>query len=153
MKPEILTGIAAIISAITALTAVFIGPLITSKINREETRSTMREKWVSELRQILSELISTAETSAAVLVQARVIIPELKEAYDKLVQLEGNAKMMLSPTKQNHQCLQAQLGAIVKLAANENIQSKEKILKMRILTESIIPLAQVVLSEAWEAKK
>ena len=153
MKPEILTGIAAIISAFTALAAVFIGPLVTAKINRQDSLSAMREKWIADLRQTLSEIISTAETSSSHIVQAREIQPELKEAYDKLVRLEGKAKMMLNPKEVDHNSLEMILESIVELAGDQTIQVKEKMPKMRELTESVIPVAQAVLKEAWDRAK
>ncbi|WP_136065870.1 hypothetical protein [Pontiella sulfatireligans] len=153
MKPEILTGIAAIISAGTALVAVFIGPLVTAKINRQDSLSAMREKWIADLRETLSEIISTAETASSIIVQSRAIEPNFKEAYNKLVLLEGKAKMMLNPREVDHNSLEMILDSIVQLAGDESIKIKEKMPQMRELTESVIPVAQAVLKEAWERTK
>lgn len=153
MKPELLTAIAGIISACTALIAVLIGPIITERSSHRKTVSAMREKWINDLRETLSDLTSTAETAAAVLLQARAISPELKEKYDQLTRLETKAKMMLNPAKMTHLRLQQQLEEIVALAGEEKKQAEEKMSEMRALARAIVPTTQAVFKEAWEKMK
>ena len=153
MDNDLLTAIAALISSATALVAVFIGPAITARLQHRQTISAMREKWIQDLRETISELISTAETAASVIVQARAVAPQLKESYDRLVRLEGKAKMMLNPKESHHRELQAGLEKIVTLADDQSIQAVDKMPKMRELTESLIPVTQAVLKEAWDKIK
>lgn len=153
MDINLLTAIAALISSATALVAVFIGPVITARLQHRQTVAAMREKWIQDLRKTLSELISTAETAASIIVQVRVVTPELQEAYDLLVRLEGKAKMMLNPTESHHRDLQVQLEKIVALADDKSIQADDKMPKMRELTKSLVPISQAVLKEAWDKIK
>ena len=150
MKPEVLTSIAAIISACTAFVAVLIGPLITSRLQHRQAVAAMREKWIYDLRHTLSELTARAAAATAVMVQSREISSDLREAYGELVKLEAKAKMMLNPAEPDHNKLQKQLEQIVALAGDDGEQAKEKTLKMRVLTEAIIPTAQSVFKEAWD---
>ena len=62
---DMYAGIAAVVSAVTALVAVFVGPLMTARIQRRDRLSGMREKWIYELRDALSSVVSHAEACAA----------------------------------------------------------------------------------------
>ena len=146
-------GIAAIISATTALVAVFVGPVMTSRIQRREKLSGMREKWINDLRETLSSVVSHAEACAAMLIQSREINEEFKKTYDFLVQLEGKAKMMLNPKEAPHRQLQEKLEQIVALVNDQTMQSTEKMDKTRKLTTAMIPVAQAVFKEAWDRVK
>lgn len=110
----------------------------------------MREKWIYDLRQILSDMIGTAETASSVLLQSREICEPLQEKYDSLVRLEGKAKMMLNPKKQSHKQLQSQLEEMVALVNDPSVKSANKMPKMRTLSQSIIPTCQSVFKEAWD---
>jgi hypothetical protein len=113
----------------------------------------MREKWIQDLRQTISDLISVAEATASTLVQVREINPDLQKQYDCLVKLEGKAKMMLNPKKPCHMDLQTRLERIVILANDKNLQVDEKMPRMRELTQEIIPASQTVFKEAWDKVK
>jgi hypothetical protein len=146
-------GIAAIISAMTALVAVFVGPVMTARIQRRGRLSGMRETWINDLRKTLSSVVSHAEACAAMLVQSREINEDFKRTYDFLVQLEGKAKMMLNPKESDHRRLQEKLEQIVALVNDQTIQSAAKMDKTRTLTTEMIPIAQAVFKEAWDKAK
>ena len=150
LDKDSITAIAALLSSLTALVAVFIGPIITARIQHRQTVAGMREKWIYDLRQILSDMIGIAETASAALVQSREVNKPLQEQYDKLVRLEGKAKMMLNPKGMSHKQLQSQLEDMVALANDQSMQSAEKMLKMRSLSQTIIPTCQSVFKEAWD---
>ena len=146
---DTMTAIAALLSSLTALVAVFIGPVISARLQHRQMVVEMREKWIQDLRQTLSDMLATAETAASVFVQSRQASEPLQEKYDDLVRLEGKAKMMLNPKEEYHRHLQAQLEGIVALVNDDSMQIPEKIPKMRNLTQNIIPTCQAVFKEAW----
>lgn len=148
MTPELLTAIAAILSACTALIAVLIGPLISARVQHRQQVAEMREKWAHDLRDTLSELTATAERASSVILQSREISPDLRDAYEKLVRLEAEAKMMLKPGKKCHHNLQEQLAQIVALAGDKDKQVKVKMPEMRFLVESIVPTVQEVFEDS-----
>lgn len=150
LDKDSMAAIAALLSSLTALVAVFIGPIITARIQHRQMVAGMREKWIYDLRQILSDIIGTAETASSVLLQSREICEPLQEKYDSLVRLEGKAKMMLNPKKQSHKQLQSQLEEMVALVNDPSVKSAKKMPQMRTLSQAIIPTCQSVFKEAWD---
>lgn len=150
LDKDTMTAVAALLSSLTALVAVFIGPIITARVQQRQMVAGMREKWIYDLQQTLSELIGTAESASSVLVQAREVSEPLQEKYDSLVRLEGRAKMMLDPKDQNHRDLQVKLEEMIALVNNPSIQSTKKMQQMRGMSQAIIPTCQSVFSKAWD---
>jgi hypothetical protein len=153
MDNNSVTAIATLLSALTALVAVFIGPFISARLQSRQQLSAMREKWIEDLRQALSELISAAEAACSVSAQSRQVPPQLQEAYDRLVRLEARAEMMLTSSSVSHKLLQDKLRNIVALAGDAHAESAPKMIQMRLLTGDLIPLAQTVLREARKQRK
>jgi hypothetical protein len=145
-------GIATIISAITALVAVLVGPFLTACIQRRERLSEMREKWINELRDVLASVAFHAEACAAIPVHPFQESKEFKDAYAFLVQQEGKAKMMLNPKEADHRRLQTCLENIV-LLINARALGVNQMDEMRALTTKLIPIAQAVIKEAWDRTK
>ncbi len=61
---EIIIAISALLSSLTALVAVFIGPVIASRLQKRLSVAAMREKWIHDFRQVLSELSEAPPVSA-----------------------------------------------------------------------------------------
>ena len=153
MSEALIRDVAGLISAATALVAVFVGPRITAKIQHRQTVTTMRQQWIQDLRQTLSELFSSAEAAASNIHLIRRDNKELQDVYDLIVKLEAKAKMMLNPNELHHVELQTKLEEIVALANDKSIIVENKMSRMRKLIQSVIPVSQVVLKEAWDKIK
>jgi hypothetical protein len=136
-----------IITATTALVAVFVGPLLTSRYAHKKSVSEMREKWVTELREALAEFTSLSEDYCLHLFQVR-IDPKLREQFKAVVAAEAKIKLLL--TEQGlHRHLIVAVSDIVTLLQDETIQSPEKIRKFEKLKPIAISAGQQVLKEAW----
>ncbi|MEM9051889.1 MAG: hypothetical protein AAGC47_07560 [Bacteroidota bacterium] len=126
-----ITEIAALISALTALAAVIIGPLISAKLQRNDRHNELREKWIDELRDTISSIISHAESCAAITLQSRELNQELSDKYDFLVQCEGKAKMMLNPSDVNHENLYKTITCLVEIVRDEGVANTKKMFQVR----------------------
>ena len=147
MDNNSVTATATLLSALTALVAVFIGPFISARLQSRQQLSAMREKWIEDLRQTLSELISAAETASSVVTQTVQASPQFQEAYDRVVRIEARAELMLTSSSASHKALQDKLQSIVVLAGDEHTESPRKMIQMRLLAGNLISLAQTVLRE------
>lgn len=60
MEPEV---IAAIIAAVTALAAVIVGPIVTINLGKKSMLGPMRQAWINDLRDHLSQYLSLISIS------------------------------------------------------------------------------------------
>lgn len=150
MEKDTITAITSILSASTALVAVFAGPWIASRLQRRQAVSAMREKWIQDLRLTLSDFISIAESLASLVVQSRSINDDFREKHDALVRLAGKSQMMLNGNESTHKALGEGIDRILALGSDESVKPEEKMEKMRELTQSVIPVSQLVFKEAWD---
>lgn len=153
MNESLVRDVAGLVSMVTALVAVFIGPRITAKIQHLQTIATMRQQWIQDLRQSLAELFSNAEVAASSIYPIRKDNKELQDVYDRIVKIEAKAIMMLNPKDHHHIELQTKLEEIVALADDNSLIVENKMSRMRKLIQSTIPISQVVLKDAWDKIK
>jgi|SRR5665213_1466230 len=140
-----------IITASTALVAVFIGPFLTYCYTTRQATSAMREKWLNDLRDQIKDLIAQAEEITGEIIQHRILNKELNSKYRKLVDSEVKIRLMLTGlTDEHHKKLGQKVSELVKLAGNEKIQAEEKQSQLFGLKDEIIAEAQIVLKDAWK---
>ena len=58
MQVALIAAVAAILAAVVAAVAAVIGPIVTTRIARRQTVSTLRQQWIDNLRDALSEFLS-----------------------------------------------------------------------------------------------
>lgn len=147
---ELTSSITGLISATTALVAVFVGPIINAKIQHRQSVATMRHNWIQELRQLLSELFSTAELAATSPNPHREENEKFQELYVSITRLRAKIKMMLNPDKNNiHLQLQEKIEKIVTFLDNDIEKcdnTRNNMDKMSELIITIIPTIQRVIN-------
>lgn len=149
-----------IISALTALIAVFVGPMITLRVSNKTIISPMRQAWINNLRDLIAEFLATTEKSAF-----KAYIPEtdikMKKArqkiYERLFHIESKISLMINPDETNHTDL---LKAIIVLKNAEaptmiEIESLEEgePTNFELKQQAVIRMSRTILKEEWDVVK
>lgn len=133
-----------ILSLVVAALAVFFGPLLAARSAKRAMLGPMRQKWINELRALLSEVSSRCLHYYQAGYEDRT-----EEEYQHITDLEHQIIFMINPNEPEHQ-------ALVKIVRNmvgglekgkdgdkEFISSYEQLLKE----------GRAVLKKEWEVVK
>lgn len=150
--PDIMTSEnVAFMSMLVSLAAVVIGPIVTFKVARRQILSPIRQKWIDELRELMSEFLS--ECQRAIVIGEGVGLLNTEETdealFKKLLYLERKLALMLNPREEHHVELVDLVRSIteeVQQGVNDFIQFGEKVAN----TSS---LCQKILKSEWERVK
>jgi hypothetical protein len=142
----------ALISAITALCAVVLGPLVSlwgaSKQYRVSVLSNNRQAWINALRDTIAELISIAS-----LITLPQDAGDQVKSAQRLLFLSAKIELMMNPNEVDHRLLmgllnelQGTIGAALskKSSANDGVAA---------LLQKIVPLSQAILKREWKRVK
>jgi len=153
-----------IISAITALVAVVVGPIISIYIMRKQneanieiakknvmasTVSISRQKWIDTLRDCIAELQSAI---FPILVQAagqHYSKEEKKERIDRATFLISKIALLINPKEADHIQLMEHINALLS-SAREGESSYEK---YKIANKNITDISQSILNREWNVIK
>lgn len=159
MDPLVISAI----SALTALVASILGPIVTLKVSRRQfsanVLSANRQKWIETLRDMVAELISLL--AAALVIKSawqskwdkgrgplREDAPLLQK-LERIVLAQSKIRLLLNPTEADHQKLYRAIDtAIKRLQAEESLDSDTE-----ADIEAITTLAQTVLKREWRRVK
>lgn len=96
---EIISFLAMLVS----LVAVIIGPIVTFKVAKRQIVSPIRQKWIDELRELISEYLSECE-KILVLGEDGILDKEEtgEKTFTRLLYLEQKLKLMLNPNEERH---------------------------------------------------
>lgn len=149
-----MTEVLAIISALTALAAVLLGPLVSIWVAQKQVRvsvlSNNRQQWINTLRDIISEYFSIV---AIVLVTDWDGKPrdEHDQKMERLMLLNSKIRLMLNPKEDDHIKLVELLGDLAEQAASARSEMSKD--KMRASHNEAVLVAQKVLKGEWERVK
>jgi len=147
----------AIISAVTALLAVLLGPLVSLWAAQRQSRvavlSANRQAWINALRDLISEYVSISGLMHAGDWSNRTEI-EFDQKMERLVLLSAKIRLMLNPKEDDHQRLSKILGdLILTMGARAVASGKRDSEKARILVGELVLLSQTILKREWERVK
>ncbi len=96
---EIISFLALLVS----LVAVIVGPLVTLKVAKSQIVSPIRQKWIDELRELISEYLSECKR-LLVLGEDGLLNKEKtdEKVFARLLYLEQKLKLMLNPNEERH---------------------------------------------------
>jgi hypothetical protein len=147
----------AIISALTALFAVLISPLVslrnTDKQAKVSVLSANRQKWIDSLRDLLAEF-----STAVRVVGFEKTAPEKKERIERLMFLEYKIKLMINPKEDDHRRLVDVVVQARKLCSSvyggatspvEDSTAEDINVALRSITE----IGQTILKREWDRVK
>lgn len=143
----------ALISIITALFAVILGPLVSMWVAQKQARvsvlSTNRQAWINNLRDQVSEFISICALFHAGDWTNRAD-NEFDDKFERLVLVESKIILMLNPNEKDHNRLSDLLAQ-----ARMSLGSRAKDIENRRFKEwgsaykEIVPLTQSILKSEW----
>lgn len=147
----------AIISAVTALFAVLLGPLVSMWAAQRQSRvavlSANRQAWINALRDLISEYISISGLIHAGDWSNRTEI-EFDQKMERLALLSAKIRLMLNPKEEDHQRLSKLLGdLLLTMGGRAAAGNKRDAQKARTLVNELVPLSQSILKREWERVK
>jgi len=139
-----------LLSVLVSLAAVVIGPFVTLKISKRQIVSPIRQKWIDELREVVSEYLSECE-KLLVLGKDGMLNTEAidEQLFTRLLYLEQKLKLMLNPQENDHNEL---LEIIQNLAHDIHHGQNDPTIfgdRMRDATKA----TQIILKQEWNRVK
>lgn len=138
--------IISLLAMLVSLAAVIVGPIVTFKVAKRQIVSPIRQKWIDELRELISEFLSECEK---LLVLGRDGILNQEEVDEKifarLLYLERKLELMLNPNEGKHN----ELLEIVKKTTKEIHHGTENIIVFGEKLKCATVISQRILKEEW----
>ena len=139
---EIISFLAMLVS----LVAVIIGPIVTFKVAKRQIVSPIRQKWIDELRELISVYLSECE-KLLVLGGDGLLNKETtdEKTYTRLLYLEQKLKLMLNPKEERH----IELLEIVKNITKDIQHGVGNIIDFGGQLKGATEVSQKILKEEW----
>ncbi len=139
---EIISFLAMLVS----LTAVIVGPIVTFKVAKRQIVSPIRQKWIDELRELISEYLSECE-KLLVLGEDGILNKEEtnEEVFTRLLYIEQKLKLMLNPNEKRH----IELLEVVKEITEEIHHGVGNIIDFGGKLSGATEISQKILKEEW----
>ena len=138
---------------LVSLVAVVAGPVVTFKIAKRQIVSPIRQKWIDELREIISEYLSQCEQLLVfgedALLNTNGIDNEKQKIYTRLLYLEQKLKLMLNPKEQEHN----DLLNIISIITDEINHGVSNIIIFGNNIKSATTISQKILKIEWQRVK
>ncbi len=139
-----------LVSAVTALVAVIVGPLISWHIAKREVVSPMRQQWINDLRAKIAEVMSTSHHFFIAWPGDESPESEQMEAetHKKMLFLYREIELMLNPKEPDHAALLEHLQKIT-----FGVNQRETAVKYPNIMGETTALAQKIFKDEWTRVK
>jgi hypothetical protein len=144
----------ALFSAITALCAVILGPLVALWAERNRTKvavlSVNRQAWINELRDLIAEAM--ASVAFLNVTRPQEGSSDARDAkLERLLLLHHKIGLMVNPKEDDHKALMVGLQKLMKATTAPKSDSTAEALKTG--QEELHRITQAVLKREWERVK
>lgn len=147
----------AVVSAITALVAIIIGPLVSICIAKNQINasviSTNRQVWINRLRDELATLVGMVHHLPSAHANDSVSTNDAIAEYGKFVEKFQVIKLLINPNEADHQ----ELVRLIECADEKLIESINNKISNRSEFETIgrdiVTQSQIVLKKEWQRVK
>ncbi len=147
----------AIVSAITALVAVIIGPLVSIFVAKNQINASVvssnRQAWINRLRDELATLVAIVHHLPSAHANQSVSTDDAIAEYGRFVEQFQVIKLLINPKETDHQ----ELVRLIESAGNKIITSindkKAKDSEFEAAGQRIVDQSQIVLKREWERVK
>ena len=155
-----------VLSLLVAALAVFVGPIITWLVTKQQLRSAavlsatqvrasldaankqivapMRQAWINNLRDMLAELLANSLHYYLLSFEIRT-----EEEYQRIGLLEERVKLMLNPSEDDHIRLQKLVRKLVG-GINPSPKSDDEFIKTH---QELTELSRTILKREWDRVK
>lgn len=146
-----------LISAITALVATVVGPLVSWHIAKKQINSSVvsgnRQEWINRLRNVLAELVMIIRHVPPAHAANSITLQEAIAKHGELTEKIELTKLLLNPNEAEHQ-------ELLRLISSAGDQVKDAInhgtgraLEMGQTAERIVTQSQIILKKEWNRVK
>ncbi len=146
-----------ILSLIVAALAVFVGPVISWRVARRQLTATlevsnkqitapMRQAWINNLRDILSEIASSALHYHVAGFEERT-----DQEYQHLTHLEYKVILVLNPHENDHQRLEKLISQMTGMLGGKGSATLDA--EFQVCHKAVIKLSRDVLKREWNRIK
>lgn len=145
------------VSAVTALVAVIVGPVVTFIVAKKQINASVvsgnRQVWINRLRDELAALIAIVNHLPAAHANGSINTDDAIQEYGRFLEKAQVVKLLINPKEDDHQELVNLVNSAGK-GVIESISSKKASAKeFEDSAEGIVSHAQVVLKREWERVK
>ena len=144
------SDIIAFSAVIVSLVAVIISPIVSFLVAKRQIISPIRQKWIDELRELISEYLSECER-LIILGEDGFLNNEETNGilFRRLLYLEQKLKLMLNPNEEKH----IQLLDAIRSIADEIHHGVGNIIDFGTKLRAATGIAQVILKVEWRRVK
>lgn len=147
----------AVVSAVTALVAVVIGPLVSIFVAKSQIQASVvsanRQSWINRLRDELATLICIVHHLPSAHANESLSTNEAVAEYGKFVQKFQVIKLLINPKEADHQELVRLIESADKKII-ESINNKQaSTSEFEAAGQRIVAQSQLVLKREWERVK
>ncbi len=147
----------AVVSAVTALVAVIVGPLVSIFVAKNQINASVissnRQAWINRLRDELATLVAIVHHLPSAHVNGSVTTDEAIAEYGKFVEQFQVIKLLINPKEIDHQ----ELVRLITSADKKIIESINKKVaaasEFEAAGQRIVAQSQIVLKREWERVK
>lgn len=157
-----------LVSAVTALVAVFVGPLVSIYVARKQIKvsadiaknqinasvvSSNRQVWINRLRDEVAALVGLIHHLPSAHANNSILNEEAIAQYGKFVEKFQLVKLLINPKEDDHQKLICLIENARKDVINAINSNQANASKFDEHGEKIVEQAQIVLKREWERVK
>lgn len=144
---EIIKEITPFMSVLVALAAVILSPLFSGWIAKRQIVAPIRQKWIDELRDLITEFLSTAQTLVLVHETNGILNQDDfdKETYKAMLSIERKLTLMLNPNELLHNDLMKYVRELL----DKVDHGAGNTLEFGPVVQRITETTQKILKEEW----
>ena len=150
----------AIVSAITALVAVIIGPLVSIFVAKNQINASVvssnRQAWINRLRDELATLAAIVHHLPSAHANGSVSTDDAIAEYGRFVEKFQVIKLLINPKENDHQELVRLIESAdnkIMTSINDKKAEASEVEAAQLAGQLIVTQSQVVLKREWERVK
>lgn len=140
------SNIVSIVAVMVSLVAVIVGPIVSFKVAKRQIVSPIRQKWIDELREIISEYLSESK-NLIVLGEDGMLNKEVmkEDIFKKLLYLQQKLNLMLNPNEPKH----IELLELIESITDEIHHGVNNYIEFGGKLRGATEISQKILKEEW----
>lgn len=144
---EVISGL----SMLVALCAVIVGPVVTFNVAKRQVISPIRQKWIDELRELMSQFLSESRKVIVLSEGCGLLNADNTDesAFQKLLYIEQKLRLMLNPNEDDH----SDLINFVHVITDDVQHGGADLIELGNRLDDATKLCQKILKHEWERVK
>lgn len=147
----------AIVSSITALVAVIVGPLVTVYVANKNIKSSVvsknRQDWINRLRNEIAELLKEIQYVPSAYEARTLTIEQAIEKHGVILSKVEIIKLLINPKEADHEDLVRQITLASEKVIEAIKRKKGDADSFKTMSSNIVTISQSILKREWERVK